>query len=372
VTVTLPTVPQGATVNAFHGDVSQGCVRIQGNQAIVVGKLPPNEQYDVQTGSGARRITWASAVVEDNGVATGAPVDRASPVLLFETSGTAFCTTASFADLASHLVALDSGDLRFDYTDLLDANPANGDSVVSVVNPGGLSVSLTDAPDPLGVRATVGAGTGAATFNVCGGRVDVAAGSTVDLTCASVIVNVLVGAAEVVLGDGLAVVSVPEGGAAEVSDDGTGGFTVQNLGTVEIGVTVDGVEAVIAPGATSAVEAWSFLGFSRPVASSGALNKVTAGSDVPLKWQLLDASGAPVTDLSSAAITVSQVDCGSKADLGGLEPGRVVGHGLENRGGGYYELGWRTPKGYAGTCRAVHLDIGDGVSHDALFTFPRR
>ena len=141
------------------------------------------------------------------------------------------------------------------------------------------------------------------------------------MTCGSLILKVVTGSAEVILEDGLSSVSIPAGGKAEIGDDGSGGHTVANLGTTPITVTVDGVEATVDPGETSTVEAWDFQGFFWPIDNPPKVNKWLAGLPVPLSWRVLDASGAPVTDLSSAAITVSNINCTTGADLGELGTG---------------------------------------------------
>jgi hypothetical protein len=45
--------------------------------------------------------------------------------------------------------------------------------------------------------------------------------------------------------------------------------------------------------------------------------------------------------------------------------------GLQNQGDGYYQFNWATPKTYANSCRLLQLDLGDGVTHTALFQFKK-
>ena len=73
------------------------------------------------------------------------------------------------------------------------------------------------------------------------------------VSCASVIVEVVEGSAEVELGGGTVVVSVPQGGKAEVTDLGGAEFTVENLGTTTVTVTVDGDATPVSPGETLSV-----------------------------------------------------------------------------------------------------------------------
>ena len=45
------------------------------------------------------------------------------------------------------------------------------------------------------------------------------------------------------------------------------------------------------------------------------------------------------------------------------------GSGLQNLGDGFYQYNWKTPRGYAGTCRTVQADLGDGLLRTAEFQF---
>lgn len=366
--------PDPGSLTTFHGDVSQGCLLVQGNQAEAIGKLPANEQVTFVDGGGhTHLITWVAVVIQDNGASSDLAgvgllsVNESSGVDL----GADICDGAKpFSSLTGFLVPVDSGDYSFSYGDTLDGFPSQPDTTLTVVDSAGLPVTVTDEPDPRGLRVTAGAGTGTVRLDTCGGyEVDVAAGSDVVVTCHSVVVEVVHGSAEVVLAGGLTTISVPQGGTVEVSGNETSGFTVQNLGPTDVGVTVNGVQATIPPGATAPVEAWAFQGFFAPVRNAPAVNPVKAGAAVPLKWRLLDSSGAPVSDLAAAHLTVTGRNCTTGAATGPTQQAKIVGPALQNLGGGYYQLNWKTLASYAGTCETTHLDVGDGVTHDALFRF---
>jgi hypothetical protein len=104
-----------------------------------------------------------------------------------------------------------------------------------------------------------------------------------------------------------------------------------------------------------------FRGFGTPI-DSGVLNVAKAGRAIPIKWQVFDEVVAPVTDLDPAVVRISSVaiDCaasGSGTDaIEEYAPGQS---GLQNLGDGVYQLNWATPKGYAGTCRRLRLDLGE-------------
>ena len=241
-----------------------------------------------------------------------------------------------------------------------------------IVTAAGLDVDVSDAPDPDGVRIVVGPGAGRATFSVCGGfTIRVNAGSEVVVTCGSVTVKVVAGSATIELGGGITVVSIPQGGSATVTALGPGKYSVKNIGTTAVTVTVDGNIATVPAGSTSTVATWDFVGFSQPVDNMPVLNKVNSGQAVPIKWRLLDVGGAPITNLQSATLTVTSLNCslGTTVDL--IEETVAGASGLQNLGNGYYQINWKSPKTYANSCKSLHLDVGDGVTHTASFQFPK-
>jgi CSLREA domain-containing protein len=117
--------------------------------------------------------------------------------------------------------------------------------------------------------------------------------------------------------------------------------------------------------------AYRFVGFSDPVVGGGALNTVKAGQNVPLKWRLLDAAGAPVTSLTSATVTAANLACAAGTTAGALAAAATGGSALQNLGGGYYQFNWATPKAYANSCKTMQLNLGEGTTHNALFRFTK-
>ncbi len=272
--------------------------------------------------------------------------------------------TSSIADADGDGVddRIDTGDGTFD-----DGAGTTG----SITNAAGNDVLV--APDPDGVRITVdGGGAGQSSFSVCGFTLLLSPGSDVVVTCGSITVEVISGAAEVTFGDGLGSITVPEGVTAHLAEQPDGSFSLDHLaGGEPIRVTINGVSGSLAPGDSLALETWRFIGFGAPVDNDGVLNQVKAGSTVPLKWQLLDAAGAPVSDLTSASVSVRSLECAAGTAVDQLEETSPGGAGLQNLGDGYYQLNWKTPKSYANSCKTLRLDVGDGVLHVAGFTFTR-
>ena len=197
----------------------------------------------------------------------------------------------------------------------------------------------------------------------------IAAGSEVTITCGSITVGVIQGEAEVILGGGLAVVSIPAGGATRITDNPDGSFAVENLGEGDLSVNVDGTETTIGSGDSRGIEAWDFQGFAAPVDNPDVMNIAKAGQAVPLRWRLVGADGQPVVGLSTAKVTVSSLPCsqGMTPDL--LEEGASGSSGIQDLGNGNYQFNWKAPKSYARSCKVMRLDVGDGVTHDALFEF---
>jgi Tol biopolymer transport system component/pimeloyl-ACP methyl ester carboxylesterase len=117
--------------------------------------------------------------------------------------------------------------------------------------------------------------------------------------------------------------------------------------------------------------AYAFDGFFRPVDNADVLNVVKAGQAVPLKWRLTDAAGTPVTHLATAQVTVQSLSCslGTTEDL--VEELAAGASGLQNLGNGNYQLNWKMSSSYAGSCKTLRLDLGEGSFRTALFKFTK-
>jgi PKD repeat protein len=109
--------------------------------------------------------------------------------------------------------------------------------------------------------------------------------------------------------------------------------------------------------------------FTAPV-PPGNTGGFVAGQILPLRWQLTGYNGAPVTTLASVRVTVRDAGCalGSTPDQ---PEEQGAGSGLHNLGGGRYMFNWQTPRSYAGSCKVVSLDLGDGTPHTFQVDFRR-
>jgi mannan endo-1,4-beta-mannosidase len=265
--------------------------------------------------------------------------------------------------------AIDSGPGQF--RDKIEGHPDTTGTIVSV-DPG-LTVSVVESLDPKGVEITVGPGTGMATFSVCGGFVlEASAGSVVVVTCGSVKVTVVTGEAVLALSEDT-VLTVPAGVTTSVEAGGDGRFVISEVTGGSVILTIEGASFTIAAGESKSIAAWEFVGFASPVDNDGVFNVVKAGNAVPLRWRLLQADGvAPVTSLTRATIAAESLACpGSSGQSDQLEQVAPGGSGLQNLGNGYYQLNWKTSKGFAGSCKRLRLDLGEGITRDALFKFTR-
>ena len=134
-------------------------------------------------------------------------------------------------------------------------------------------------------------------------------------------------------------------------------------------MTVDGTSSSIPAGTTKTTAAWDFVGFSQPVDNLPIRNVVNAGQGIPVRWRVLDQAGRPVTNLTVAEMTATNLSCGLASTPDLIEETTAGAAGLKNLGNGSYELVWKSPKTYGGSCKTLHLDIHDGVTHDAAFEF---
>ena len=242
-------------------------------------------------------------------------------------------------------------------------------SASRVVDAGGLAVVVEDAPAPKGFRITATGSGGPAVVSVCAGfELELPAGASVVVTCASVALSGVSGGPVTVRIPGVVAVTVPDGSEAKLDTRAGGGYSVTGV-VGSVTVTAGSVTQVLTTGQTAGT--WTFVGFERPVDNGGVLNTLKAGQGVPLKWRLLESDGTPVTTLTSVKITVEHYECGLGATQDALEEFATGASGLRNLGSGNYQFTWATPKAYAGSCKRLRLDAGEGVTHDALFKFSR-
>jgi hypothetical protein len=243
------------------------------------------------------------------------------------------------------------------------------------------------ATDPVLADGSAGSGAGPAvpassTFSTTGTGHSASATAT-DLagnTGTGQLIGVHVDASKPTVGLSCPITVLLRGSASatwSATDTGSGLATAAS-GTMALETNTVGTKTVTAPtasdhvGHTSAPVSceyrvtYGFTGLFAPIDRPNTLNVSKAGQAIPLKWRLTDAHGNPVLNLDTATVTVSGISCslGSSDDL--VEEVAPGGSALQNLGDGYYQLNWKTPTSYAGSCKSLSLNLSEGAARTGL------
>jgi hypothetical protein len=99
------------------------------------------------------------------------------------------------------------------------------------------------------------------------------------------------------------------------------------------------------------------------------LNKVEAGSAVPLKFSLGGYKGLNV--IAGGSPASRPLNCDQFEPWGNWEQAQSAGHhGLTyDPQSGSYAYVWKTDPDWAGSCRVLSLKLTDGTEHMAAFEF---
>jgi hypothetical protein len=96
--------------------------------------------------------------------------------------------------------------------------------------------------------------------------------------------------------------------------------------------------------------------FFAPVDNLPLVNSAKAGQAIPLKWRLTDANGQPYLGPITVVVeSWANGTCNGASDP--IEEYASGASGLQNLGDGYWQFNWKTPKGYANTCRTVSVTV---------------
>ena len=158
-------------------------------------------------------------------------------------------------------------------------------------------------------------------------------------------------------------------GGADVATGFLTSCTFATVGTKTIKIKVTDDDAGYDEKTHTLTVKYNFIGFSAPVDRPTTQNISKAGQAIPLKWQLLDANGVPVTNLTAVDIKISSLSCGGNVPTDLIEEYASGASGLNNKGGGNYQFNWKTPTNYTGTCKNIGLDFGGGYVEVALAVF---
>lgn len=157
------------------------------------------------------------------------------------------------------------------------------------------------------------------------------------------------------------------GVATDATVSVTGG-TSNNVGTFT--ATCSGATDVAGNASSSTVTYYvhyDFNGFFSPVNNPPALNAVTAGQSVPVKFSLGGDFGLDILAASSPA--VARLTCAADAPADDVAETVNAGSSSLTYSGGQYVYVWKTTKSWAGSCRAFQLKLDDGTTHEAGFKF---
>lgn len=168
-------------------------------------------------------------------------------------------------------------------------------------------------------------------------------------------------------------------GTSVVACAGTVGNT-QNIDT-SLGPHTFNANAIVTAGpggsasATySVVQNFVFVGFGPPVNNPPALNLANAGRAIPISFQVFDTNNNPIPTMTMPPVSIVDVQesCSSLDSLvlATLADATASGSsGFQNLGGGFYQFNWKTSSAWAGTCRQLQVNLGDGILHVADFRF---
>jgi hypothetical protein len=116
---------------------------------------------------------------------------------------------------------------------------------------------------------------------------------------------------------------------------------------------------------------YDFVGFFAPVADLPALNRIKAGSAVPVKFSLGGNFGLDVMATGSPAS--QSIDCSSSASVSSITDTVSAGESSLTFDGtsGQYTYVWKTDRAWAGSCRQLVLRFKDGTEQRSSFDFVR-
>lgn len=124
----------------------------------------------------------------------------------------------------------------------------------------------------------------------------------------------------------------------------------------------------------SVIQNFVFVGFGPPVNNPPALNVANAGRAIPISFQVLDTNNNPISTMTMPPVSIVDVQ-ESCANLDSLMLATLAdatasgSSGFQNLGGGFYQFNWKTSSAWAGTCRQLQVNLGDGILHVADFRF---
>jgi hypothetical protein len=117
---------------------------------------------------------------------------------------------------------------------------------------------------------------------------------------------------------------------------------------------------------------YAFVGFLQPVDNLSVVNSVNAGRTIPVKWQLLNGTGAYLSSMSTFRSLGSLVaSCISGAAFDDIEEVAATGSTVlrYDSTANQFIYNWATASSWKGKCRKLVLELADGQKKEATFRF---
>jgi hypothetical protein len=148
-------------------------------------------------------------------------------------------------------------------------------------------------------------------------------------------------------------------------------FIAAQLNSHTISVNATAAAGNTATRTTTFKVQYDLRGFFQPTDNLPIMNLVNAGRVIPIKWQLLEATGLPISDLTSITSTgQSAVPCDA-SPVNAIEetvaPGSTVLR--YDPTANQFIYNWHTDAAWAGTCRMFQITLKDGNVKQAKFQF---
>jgi alpha-tubulin suppressor-like RCC1 family protein len=157
-------------------------------------------------------------------------------------------------------------------------------------------------------------------------------------------------------------------GLSGVADASCAALATGTVGSKSVACTVTDRAGNAATASAGYRVVYGFNGYTAPVQNPSVLNVLKAGRSVTLRWRVVDAQGAPVSNLGSASVNAIAISCPVASENRISTYGGSNGQ-LQNLGNGYYQLDWMAAASLRNACRRLELNLGDGQPRPALFKF---
>jgi predicted metallo-beta-lactamase superfamily hydrolase len=142
------------------------------------------------------------------------------------------------------------------------------------------------------------------------------------------------------------------------------------IGQTTVNCSATDAHGNMATGSFHVNVSYNWSGFFQPIDNLPVLNRVKAGSAIPVKFSLggnqglnIFAAGYPVSTVTACGTTTTD-DVEATVTAGGSS---LTYDALANQ----YIYVWKTDKLWAGTCRTLTVKLADGSIHQANFTFTK-